>query len=132
MQKTSQFKILHANMSTYTLFLQNYLDKTKDCYRKIITIDRMPVGPLSKITRRIQNPPLSPFSNSYSKCSSRQSCIFALTHQDRCSELMEAEDIPILYTYLASNGYTIQSNLTQMTTGTNVRFENSLITFISY
>jgi hypothetical protein len=119
-------------MSTYSLFLQNYLDSVRGCYKKIITIDRMPTGPLANITRRIQNPPLSPFSRSFDSCSTRNSCIYAIKNPDNRNELMMAEDIPILYTFLATNGYNIMSQLTQMTTNTNVRFDNTLITFISY
>ena len=42
-------------MPIYSLYSSVYLNEIEKCYRKIITINEKPQGPLATITKRIKN-----------------------------------------------------------------------------
>jgi len=120
-------------MPTYTLSVQPYLDQYNKCYRKIITINMKPNGPLLQYVKQLSPPKLSPFKER-SVCCPANSCIYAITDIGcaGCSgNLMCIDDIPNLFSFLSSNGYTIDSNLTKLMQKSDIRFNNDLLCFIS-
>ena len=122
-------------MPTYTLSVQPYLDQYNKCYRKIITINSRPIGPLAKFVRQISPPKLSPFKEP-SVCCPASKCIFAIADINchGCggnNSLMCIDDIPDLFSFLTSSGYTIDSALTKLMQKSDVRLDNNLLCFIS-
>jgi len=122
--------------NTFSLFSRPYLDKNNQCYKNIVTINVLPKGPLSKFVRRINFPPLSEFQTS-TPCSPINNCGLALTSFERCcGDLMVVDEVPNLISYLASNGYKIDTSVTKMFHQGDVRFQtnvgNKLICFATY
>lgn len=126
---------------TFSLFSMPYLDKINQCYKNIITINTQPKGPLNNYVKRIQFPTLSPFKVS-GPCNEIDKCGLVLTKinyncYSKCSNnLMTTDDIPDLITYLASNGYKVDTSITKMFNSSDIRFNtnnaNKLICFVTY
>lgn len=120
-------------MPTYTLSVEPYLDQYNKCYRKIVTINTNPIGPLSKYISRVNPPRLSPFKEN-TICCSKSNCIFAINNinPNSCSkDFMCVDSIPELFGFLTSNGYTIDTNLTKIMQKSNIKLSNDLLCFIS-
>lgn len=116
---------------TYTISTQPFYDSIHQCYKTIIVIDRKPNGPLSNIVKTLQTPKLSPFQQA-TPCTPIKNCVQALYYPENKNELMLIDDLPILFTFLISNGYIIDSKLTNMLNHTQVNLLNKLICFITY
>jgi len=116
---------------TYTLSLATHLNTRDSCYEKIITVDREPNGPLSQHIKRLNPPPLSPFEVNTS-CSTPCRCVYAIKSFVDSSRLLPPHEIPQLYSFLQSNGYSIDIAVSQMTMQSEVRFANPLICFITF
>lgn len=118
-------------MPTYSLTVRPYLDQHNRCYKKIITINAMPSGALGQYVRRINAPKLSPFKDA-SPCCPSSGCLYALAGLGGCrTELMCVDDVPDLFGFLSTNGYTIDSDLTKMMQKSAVRLDNDLLCFIT-
>lgn len=128
-----------SSYKTFSLFMQPYLDKNNQCYKNIITLNLLPEGPLARITKRIPLYPLSPY-NYPNYCGKNVNCALTLLSLDYCandcSELMLVDEIPNLFSYLMSNGYTINSKITNMLNANNTQFNTNngktLICFVTY
>ena len=126
---------------SYMLSTRVYLDTFSQCYKNIIVINLPPEGPLAKIVRRVQMPPLSPF-NDPGQCSSRIGCALALYSLrggccggggGRGNFLMTDDEIPDLFSFLMSNGYKIDTSLTKMMNQSEVKINDSkILCFINY
>lgn len=142
--------------TTFMLSSQVYRDMCNQydqSYRNIVTINLMPVGPLSRFVRRIQLPYLSPFQfggsgGDYSGLSSvgrgAKQCVLALISLRgltcgqgqgygqgyRNNGLMDVSEVPDLFSFLLSNGYKIDTSLTKMMNSNGVGV--SSIAFITY
>ena len=115
------YKIIY--MPTYCITSQTYYDCLNTYYKNILVINNVPVGPLSHMVRRIQNPPVSAFMPS------SPPCINALY---KCNdELMTPDDIGNLFNFLLAHGYTIDTALTTMMNGSAVKGTNKLVCYIS-
>lgn len=134
--------------NTVSLFSQPYYDPCSQCYLNIITMNLPPMGPLFKITRRIKVYPLSEFKEP-SNCSRLQTCGLGLrslrfldgysgysNNSYSCSDLMTVDEIPDLFSFLLSNGYTIDTSITKMMNQSSIRYKtnnsNELIALIRY
>jgi hypothetical protein len=90
-------------------------------YENIITIDKMPIGPLSQLVSHYSSPRLSPFqSTNQNNC-----CKYAIRRNYDSSKNMEnyflnADDVPSLLGYLMANGYTIDTSITKTIQKANV------------
>jgi hypothetical protein len=120
---------LSADLSTVWLFSQPHLDQTDNIYRNIVTTNCFPSGALSSICLQIRSPKLSPFKT-YRNGSSTPSCTWAFKKIDchgnvqpynKYSPYMETDDIPILFQYLSTHNYTIDTELTRMMNESTVR-----------
>jgi len=81
----------------------------------------MPDGPLGNMVSRQSFPKLSPFQENNQTM--RDQCIYTLLRysKERTEPnmknreiFMNGEDVPSLFSYLSSNGYTIESDLTRL------------------
>jgi len=119
-------------MPIYSLYSSVYLNEIEKCYRKIITINQKPQGPLATITKQIKNNRLSPFKDTYSACCHTEHCLYAITNINNYHELMNLNELANLFTFLSTNGYTIDTNLTKMMNDSNIKADNkNLICYIS-
>ena len=133
--------------NTISLFSQPYYDPCSQCYLNIVTMNLPPRGPLLKITRRIKVYPLSEFKYP-SNCSRMQTCGLGLrslrflagfngnNNYYSCSDLMTVDEIPDLFSFLLSNGYTIDTRITKMINQSSIRFKTNqadeLIAMVTY
>lgn len=97
----------------HTIYSQPFYDNMNKCYTRIYVIDRNPEAPLSNIIRRIQTPRLSPFQTS------ENSCALAIYNPNQIQQLLQVGEEAILFTYLLTNGYTIDTSLTKLLKSTN-------------
>jgi len=126
---------------TFSLFSQPYLDTYNQCYKNIVVINLMPLGPLADIVRFVQFPPLSEFKQP-GPCSPLKKCGLALMSLGSgcnigCkSDLMVVDEVPDLISFLVNNGYTVDTSITKMFNNSEIRFDtntgNKLICFITY
>jgi len=111
--------------STFVLYLEPILNSYFQTYQNVITLDRMPDGPLADMVNVVDLPKLSPFQeagNGFGR-GLGGSCIHVLLRYRKSSGLfswknsdifMGADDIPSVLGYLKANGYTIDTDLTKM------------------
>lgn len=145
---------MNYNATTYTLFSRPYLDTYNQCYKNIVTINLEPKGPLAKIVRRINFVPLSTFKQP-GPCSRIQNCGLGVVslhngcdsydtvyrdygysnYKNGCN-LMVVDEVPDLFSFLLSHGYKIDTSLTKMMNGSDIRFQTNnsdkIIAFITY
>ena len=121
-----------SGTETYIISSQIYYDSFNSCYKRILTLDRMPSGPLSAITKRVATPKLSEFKQS-TPCCPTERCVFALQNPEpqQGNELLTIEDSAFLITYLATNGYTINTSLTELALKNPVKSEKQIIYIIT-
>ena len=103
-----------SQTSSYTLSLEPYLNTYSQQYQNIITIDKMPLGPLSQLVSHYISPKLSPFQRVENNC-----CKYAIRRNYsgkaiRDDYFLTAEDVPSLLSYVNTNGYTIDANTTKI------------------
>ena len=133
--------------STYVLSSQVYRDtsdQNDQSYRNIITINLLPRGPLGPFVQRINMPYLSPFQFGNNSSSRRltHNCVLAIGAMytyggvgfgTGTGRLMGDDEIPDLFSFLLSNGYSIDTGLTRMMNTSEVRLDNkNIIAFITY
>ena len=128
---------------TVSLFSQPYLDTYNQCYKNIVVINLMPQGPLAELVRFTHFPPLSEFKTP-GPCSPMKNCGYALLslggYDGCCSkngcDLMVVDEVPNLISYLVSNNYKVDTSITKMFNGSDIRFDtsngNKLICFVTY
>ena len=128
---------------TFSLFSQPYLDTYNQCYKNIVVVNIVPEGPLSKLVRLVNFPPLSEFK-SPGACAPLKQCGYAMmslrTFNASCrkfgEDLMSVNEIPDLISYMAMNGYSVDTSITKMFNTSEIRFDsnigNKLICFVTY
>jgi hypothetical protein len=139
--------------NTISLFSQPYYDPCSQCYLNIVTMNLPPRGPLLKLTRRVKLYPLSEFKEP-GNCTRLQTCGLGLrsmrflygfggfvggdsyNNSYSCSGLMTVDEVPDLFSFLLSNGYTIDTSITKMMNQSSIRYKtnnsNELIALITY
>ena len=90
-----------------SLYIEPYLDKKCKQYKSIVTLDQNPPGPLAQRTKLIRIPALSEFRSEY-----ESSCKYAVLNE--YNEYIDSAKLPQLLTYLVSNNYIIDYNLTKL------------------
>ena len=121
---------------TFTITTQPYLDNNNQnnnqCYKNILMINVVPDGPLNAFVRRLQLPRLSPFQTR-DDCNQMKNCGLVLINpfqnvscRKGCN-YMTPNEIPDLYSFLTSNGYQIDTQLTNMMNNSEVKLTNSRI-----
>ena len=122
--------------SSFTLFTQPFYNQSNQCYQNVIMINTIPEGPLKSFVKRIQLPRLSPFQQE-GPCNSIQTCGLVLLNnvynKGYCTEYMTPNEMPDLFAYLSSNGYQIETQLTNMMNQNDVKLTNKrIICFVTY
>jgi hypothetical protein len=117
--------------NTYTISSQSFYDSYNQCYKNILVINTKPKSqPLSNIVKQLHTPKLSPFKE-ISACCPISNCVYAIYKIDNNNELMAPDDIPELFNFLISNNYKIDTSITKMMNGSEVKITNKLICFIT-
>ena len=121
-------------MVLYKFSVIVYYDHKNQCYKNVISIDKMPEGPLKNHVRREKLEHLSPF-NVCTPCNPQQLCRFLIFKQENdhcyCGPLL-AEEADWLFDFLLSNGYTINTAITNMVNKSSFRFNEQLLCFAQY
>ena len=123
--------------STFTLTSQPYLDEYNKCYKNIITVNTVPEGPLKKFVRQLKLPKLSPFQVE-GPCSPIEKCTLALMNVIPCMQncrnnLMTPNEMPNLISFLLSNGYQIETQLTNMINQSDNRLtDKKMVMIVTY
>ena len=123
----------------FTIVSQPYLDPYNKCYSNILMVNQLPHGPLRKLVRRITLPRLSPFQIHHNL----PTCGLAIINPElndynnykyNSSDLMTPDNIPFLYNFLLTNGYQIETQLTNMMNQSDVKFNTTskLVCMASY
>lgn len=124
-----------SGSKTFALYSQPYLDTCQQCYLNIVTVNVVPQGPLKRMVRKINLPPLSVFKEP-SACTRTALCGLALTSWFGCNGLVVVDEVPELFNYLLMNQYTIDTSLTKMMNMSDIRVQtnnaNKLICFATY
>ena len=128
----------------YSLVSIPYYDSKTQCYKKVIKLNRPPPpnSPLNQIIKRVGPIRLSPFQvdSTFSGCggnccggcgSIAQCCNLLITTLQDKNNLMCVDDIPNLFSFLITNGFTIDTSITKMMQNSNVKLSNDLICFFS-
>jgi len=97
-------------MPTYQLTTQIFLDK--DCYKKIIVINKDPSGALASFVKKIKGPKLSPFQSN--NCCENTYCQRAILNPHQPTDILCMSQIGLLFSFLLDNGYTINTHLTEI------------------
>lgn len=114
--------------SSVVMYLEPYLNSYYKSYQNIITFSDMPTGPLADMVSMISAPKLSPFQQSSPFTSNVNNCMYVLLRYPksqgggrvgsgalkRSDIFMGAEDIPSVFGYLRTHGYSIDTELTKM------------------
>jgi hypothetical protein len=119
-------------MVLYKIYSTIYLDKFLECYKRIIVIDKMPLGELSKYVKTIHKNKLSPFDEN-SNCDCVNKCMLSIMNFENKNEFLCIDNITELFDFLITNNYTIDTSLSKIITKNN-RLNNNddFICFISY
>ena len=119
----------HGQGSTFVLYLEPILNPYFKAYQNVVTLDRMPAGPISDMVSLVNLPKLSPFQEAgvfYGNNIGRGlagSCVHVLLRypKNACGFnwkntdiFMGADDIPSVLGYLRANGYNIDTDITKM------------------
>ena len=125
--------IMMQGMKTFTITSQPYYDQYNQCYKNIMMVNVEPQGPLRKLVRRIKLPKLSPFQVE-GPCNPIQKCGLALQginyscNKSGC-DLMTPNEIHDLITFLLSNGYQIETQLTNMLNQSEIKVIDKRLAF---
>ena len=121
--------------ATFTLTSQPYFDEYNKCYKNIITVNTIPRGPLSRFVRQLKLPKLSPFQVE-GPCNPIEKCTLAVINFLPCrtncrnNNLMTPNEMPDLISFLLSNGYQIETQLTNMMNQSETKLTNKKLSMI--
>ena len=103
---------MFPEIQIYTVSTEPFLNSYYKNYQTILTVDRMPSGPISTFVKRVNAPKLSPFISSPFD-SSFDNCTFAFVRNPNSFSMKVSNpfltelDIPSLMGFLRANGYAI-------------------------
>ena len=118
-------------MVTYTLSSKVYLDTHLKCYSKIVTINEYPEGPLQDYVSRVRDNKLSIFQQQ-SVCEDWKPCFYAIHYPGQGRQFFTVDRLPELFSLVTANGYTIDTQLTQMINQSQTVSVDGFICFISH
>jgi hypothetical protein len=113
-------------MQIYTLNYMPYYERNE--YFNILTLNKMPEGPLKDITYRVQNVKLSPFYVN-NNCCGYNSCIYALKKDGM---FICEKELDYVFEYLLTNNYIIDTSLTKIIQKSSLTNYKNLICYIKY
>lgn len=116
------------NNSTIVFYLEPILNPYNRVYQNVITLSCMPEGPLNDLVITKSFPKLSPFQQG--PTTHRDQCMYVLSRYPKQSTpfnmgnqetFMNGEDVPSLLSYLSTNGYKVESDLTRLIFDSNIK-----------
>ena len=123
------------NVRTYSVLSVPFYDARHQQYTKILCINATPVGALATRVKTVRPPRLSGLSSD----SNNNKCIHVLTRADGIisgCDYMTPDELPELFAFLVSNGYTVDLGLTKLAakhqSGSSSSGSNSLVCLVSY
>ena len=124
---------MHAHQAppthqTYSIMSITFYDARQQQYTKILCINAMQLGALAERVKMVRPARLSGLNgngNNGNGNNGTNKCIHALTHS--CGAYMTPDELPELFAFLMSNGYTVNPELTKLAKNGN----NSLVCIIS-
>lgn len=133
-------------VKTFTITSVPFYDQYNQCYYDIMTVNIEPQGPFRKLVRRIQLPALSLFQRD-EICNPIQRCCLSIQslrgtvygfnsaryigcckNNSGCN-LMTPNEIPDLISFLQSNGYQIETQITNMLNQSEIKLSNKRLAF---
>jgi len=106
------------SLSVHSILSVPFYDTKAQQYTKILCVNAVPVaGPLAARVKTVRPPRLSGLcgSSGSSGSSSSGNCIHALaSSSSSSSSYMTPDDLPELFAFLVSNGYTVDIGLTKL------------------
>lgn len=119
---------------TFAIISSPFYDQYNQCYKNVLMVNIEPSGPIRRIVRRIILPRLSPFQVS-TPCNPIQKCglvLQSLKTELGCGcDLMTPDEIPDLISFLLSNGYQIETQISNMLNqNKNTKLTNKNINFM--
>lgn len=123
-------------IQSYSISSVPFYDTRQQQYIKILCVNVAPVGPLATRVKVVRPPRLSGFQSSTygngnrSNCNTSNGCIHAITTTDHACWL-SPDDLPELFAFLATNGYTVDLGLTKLA-AKHQSNSGSLVCLVSY
>jgi hypothetical protein len=105
------------SLSVHSILSVPFYDTKAQQYTKILCVNAVPVaGPLAARVKTVRPPRLSGLcGSSGSSSSSSGNCIHAIaSSSSSSSSYMTPDDLPELFAFLVSNGYTVDTGLTKL------------------
>lgn len=116
--------VLNTNnlgVKSYSILSVPFYDTKQQQYIKILCVNSAPVaGPLAARIKTVRPPRLSGLYNNYNNTNNannaNNNCIHAITSccTTATHEYMTPDDLPELFAFLATNGYTVDVGLTKL------------------
>jgi len=126
------------NYNTFSISSQPFYDQYNQSYKNILAVNIEPPGPLKNLVRRIQPTKLSPFQREDYGNTTRCNNLYIQSlngkvpiyyrNNNSCG-LMTPDEIPDLISFLQANGYQIETQLTNILLGNNIRQTNNNLAF---
>jgi hypothetical protein len=138
------------NATNFTIVSVPYYDSYNECYKNILMVTSEPQGPLRNFVTRVNNlDKLTTYPRvryQDNPCNTRRQCGLAIVNptlgcsnvggyynpysrgKGKCGDpYMTPNDIPTLTTFLLSNGYQIETQITKMFLQSPVKFDNGKV-----
>ena len=103
-------------VQSYSISSVPFYDTRQQQYIKILCVNVAPTGPLATRVKVVRPPRLSGFQscNYTNHCNSHSGCIHAITAATDNACYLSPDDLPELFAFLATNGYTVDLGLTKL------------------
>ena len=115
---------------TYSITSKPFYDSQKQCYKKVLALDRKPGQPLINISKKVVFNKLSAFQQ-HTECERYNPCGYVLMNPENICEYAIVDDLPKIFSWLFANKYTVDTSITQMLNQSNVKYSNPLICMIT-
>lgn len=120
-------------MSFYELSSRMYLSRQSNCYKRIITINKEPDGPLQQYVKQLQHNKLSIFDIQNECDSCYKNCFYGILDPHNKNDLLCLDNITNLFQFLLSNNYQINTEITKlMIKNKRINSNDNLIAYITY
>ena len=110
----------------YSITSETYTDLYFN-YKNILIINQMPAGPLANYTKRINIQPQR--ISAFRTRAEQSNCLYAI-YNSITNEPLTIDELPDFFTICQTNGYKIETELTQMLNNNQKQLKN-VICYIS-
>lgn len=103
----------------YSIYLEPILENCSNEYKNVLTINKLPNGPLSNLVTQVNTKKLSSFKSYNSPCNCKY-----IFHKIDSQFYMDEDDILDLFSFCIENGYTINKDITKILNTANIVTDN--------